>query len=245
MPSGRFSKQAVWFSTKLNNNYSDSVIGGAINTGPSGLNASQGQQTLPGDRIILNPADALYWSNNTVGNLYTGTYRYVASRNNSTSAPARGHAAFWDASANGTGNNISAEPGDALYQVTSDEAANVTVCLFAGVYINNMAAGNYWWIQESGKASCKYRVTLTGAAVIGEGVYLAAAGNNNNAADIGSLDALQGANGGTTFSAANTSTAYNAIDNMFVRYVGPAETLPVANNIALVDIVLSRASFRW
>ena len=48
MASGPFSKQAIYKSAPLNANYSDTVIGGAINTAPSGLQASQFQQTLTG-----------------------------------------------------------------------------------------------------------------------------------------------------------------------------------------------------
>ena len=249
MPSGMFSKQAIYASAKFNANYSDTVIGGALTTAPSGLTpASQFQQTLPGDRVIFSPADAKFWQNNNTQLLYTGTFRYVASRNNSSSAPTRGHGAFWDLSALAAANNNGAnEATDALYQVTSDEAANIGVSMFAGVFINNMTKGNYWWIQESGKCTCIFRTTLTGNATIGAGVYLAGAGNNNNAQDVGAFDQLYGANAGTTFSGANTNNSYIAIDNMFTRFVGVAEQLPVANNNVgqLVDVNFWRGSYRW
>ncbi len=245
MASGRFSKQAVYFSSKyLNNNVSDTVPGGAVNTAPSGLTVSQYQQTLPGDRIILSPTDAFAFSNNSVGNLYTGTFRYVGSRNNSSSSPTRGHAAFWDTTANGTGNNISSTACDALYQTTSDQAANIGIALFAGVYINNMTKGNWWWIQESGKATCSFITTITGTPAIAAPVYLYAAGNNNNAVDNGGFDQLDGANSAAIF-AANSTTAYTTVGAMIRNYVGPAETLPANNNTALVDLTLARASFRW
>jgi hypothetical protein len=244
MASGRFSKQGVWFTTKLNNNYSDTVAGGALSTAPAGLTpASQFQQTLPGDRIILSPTDAYFWSNTNVGNLYTGTYRYVATSATSTSTPTRGHAAFWNTTALGA-NNTSSTATDATYQVTSDEAANIGVALFAGVFINNTTKGNYWWIQESGKATCSFRTAITGTAAIGSGVYLTGAGNNANATDVGSFDQLVGANSAAVFTA-NSTTAYTTVDNMLVRYVGPAETLPSNGNTSLVDLTLSRASFRW
>lgn len=238
MPSGRFSKNAIWRSTILNNNYSDTVIGGALTTSP-GTGPSQFQQTLPGDRIILSPADALAQSNNAVGNLYTGTYRYVASLSTSSSSPTRGHGAFWVDVTNA--NNATT---DGLYQVQSDEAANFGVVQFAGVFINNMTKGNYWWIQESGKATCSFRNVITGTPAIAAGVYLAAAGNNNNAVDVGAFDQLAAANSAAIFTA-NSTTAYTTVDNMLIRYVGPALTLPANNNTALVDLTLSRASFRW
>lgn len=234
MPGGRFSKQADWFSGKLNNNYSESALGGALTTAPPGLIASQYQATQPGDRVIFSPSDALFWSNNNVGTLYTGTYRYVSMNNSSTADPTRGHAAFWDLLAMGN-NNIGTNPAeDGLYQVTPDEAANIGVALFAGVFVNTIAtvANNnyYWWIQESGKASCSFGAVATPA--IGAGVYLAAVGNNAT-------------NMGLFTQATGNATTNALIDAMIVRYVGPAETLPSNNNISIVDITLSRASFRW
>lgn len=245
MASGRFSKQADFLGApKLNANYAgDTVVGGALTTAPQGLAASQFQQTQPGDRIILSPSDALFWSNNSVGNLYTGTYRYVGSRNNSSSNPIRGHAAFWDTTALGA-NNTSSPATDALYQVTSDQAANIGIGLLAGVYINNMTKGNWWWIQESGKATCSFIAAISGTPAIGAPVFAHAAGNNNNAVDNGGFDQLVGANSAAIF-AANSTTAYTTVGSMIQNYVGPAETLPANNNVALVDLTLTRASFRW
>src|ERR1700722_12769614 len=103
--AGRFSKQAAPYNSSGragingNNSTGDAVVGGVINSAPAGLVVSQFEQNIPGDRFIFSPTDALALSNNSVGNLYTGTYRYVGSRNNSTSVPARGHAMFWDLTA--------------------------------------------------------------------------------------------------------------------------------------------------
>ena len=118
MASGRFSKQAVWTGPRQinSNNAFDNQIGGTLNTFPGGVTATganQGFQTLPGDRVILSPSDALVWSNNNVGNLYTGTFRYVSMRNNSTATPERARAAFWDLNAAGGNNNVSSEASDA------------------------------------------------------------------------------------------------------------------------------------
>jgi hypothetical protein len=257
MASGRFSKQAVWTGPRqINaNNAFDNQIGGTLNTFPGGVTstgANQGFQTLPGDRVILSPSDALVWSNNNVGNLYTGTFRYVAMRNNSTATPERGRAAFWDLVALSGANNISSALGDELYQVTPDEGANASVAFMAGVYINNVSVNNnnswYWWIQESGKASCRFvgnngtvvygsggNNNLAAGAAEASGVYLAAASNANNQLTVGLFNTSGNAN----------ATTNNLIDNMIVRYVGPAETTPTNGNISLVDITLSRASFRW
>jgi hypothetical protein len=226
MASGRFSKQGDWFSAKLNDGYlGDTVIGGTLSTAPSGLVASQGQATQPGDRVIFSPADALFWSNTSVGNLYTGTYRYIASNATSTSIPKLGHGAFWDLGV-----------ADKFYQVTSDEAANIGVALFAGVFLNAMTKGNYWWIQESGKATCYFRAAIAGTPTIGAGVYLQGGGNASSN-DNGAFDQIVGESG-------NAGT-YSAIDAAMVKFVGVAETLPANNNTSLVDLMLSRASFRW
>jgi hypothetical protein len=248
MPGGRFSKQADWFSGKLNNVYTETALGGALSTAPAGLIASQYQATMPGDRIIFAPSDALFWSNNNVGTLYTGTYRYVSMNNSTVSDPERGRAAFWDLNALGN-NNIGTNPAvDGLYQVTSDEAANIGVALFAGVFLQNVTtvANNnyYWWIQESGKATVRFRGVsgnnnfagpLSGTGAIGGGVYLAGASNANAQLTVGLFDVA----------ASGNATTNAAIDAMMVRYVGPAETLPSAGNLSIVDLTLSRASFRW
>jgi hypothetical protein len=257
MPGGRFAKTAApYFSLGKylngNNANGDSVIGGTLTAIPSGLTISQFEQNLPGDRFIFSAADAFAASNNNQI-LYTGTYGYVSSRNNSTSIPQRGRACFWDlitSPGNFTASNYQA---DQIYQVNSDEPANIGVSMFAGVYINNMVAGNYWFIQVAGKASCWFRgnngntlyggAALTGTAAIGQGVYLAAVGNNNNL-NTGLFDVFSGANSAAIFTA-NSTTAYNTIDQMMTRYVGPAETLPSNGNISLVDIVLSRVGWRW
>lgn len=243
MASGPFSKQAIYKSAALNANYTDGAIGGALTTAPSGLTTSQGQQTLPGDRILLSPADAFAASNNNNAVLYTGSYRYVNIKNNSTSNPALGHGAFW---VDVTGaNNVTT---DGLYQVQSDEAANFGVVQFAGVFLKNITLNNtvsyYWWIQESGKATCWFRGAITGTPAIAAGVYLAGAGNNANAIDVGAFDQLAAANSAAIFTA-NSTTGYTTVDNMIIRYCGPALTLPANNASALVDIPLSRASFRF
>ncbi len=124
----------------------------------------------------------------------------------------------------------------------------------AGVYINYIPAGDFWFIQESGKTTCQFRgnngggtnfgSNISGTAAIGAGVYLAAISSANANNTVGLFDQLAGA----TFAATGNNAAtipYTTIDNMFVRYVGPAETLPSNGNMSLVDICLSRASFRW
>lgn len=258
MPGGRFSKQAIYASSKYFNSptVGDAQIGGLLTGAPQGFNANQGFQTLPGDRVIFSPSDALVYSNNNVGNLYTGTYRYVATRNNSTSVPQAGRGAFWDLSAIVAANNNGANTAtDELYQVTSDEAANIGVSMFAGAFINNVAQGNYWWIQESGKMSLRFQgnngnvnfggANYAGTFAIGSGVYLAALGSGNGNNNVGLFTQYNNLNAGTTFSTANSAGAYNAIDQMLTRFVGVAESLPTNGNISLVDVNFWRGAYRW
>ena len=246
MASGRFSKQAAPFfgqGRAINNGSGDSVVGGTLTGAPAGIGAQAWQQNLPGDRVIFSPADALAYSNNSVGNLYTGTYRYVGTRNNSTSSPTLGRAAFWDCTATGTGNNISSAACDALYQVNSDgNATGYTNSLFAGVFINNTTKGNWGWIQESGKASCQFRSGITGTAAIGAGVYVVGGVANNNTTDNGAFDQVSGANIGTGGAAA--ANFYASVEGLLLAHVGVAETLPANNNLALVDLFPTRF-FRW
>ena len=248
MASGRFSKQADWFSAKLNANYTDSVIGGALTTAPAGLSANQGQATMPGDRVIFSPSDALAWSNNNVGNLYTGTYRYVATAN-SSSLPAAGRAAFWECN-NATGAANSTQDG--LYQVTSDEDANHATSLFMGVFVNAIPKLAYWWVQETGKTSVRFcgnngsvqygAASLTGTPAIGCGVYLAGLGSGNGNNNVGLFDVITGA---TTGNYAGANMNGTQVDSILTRFVGVAEGLPSNGNVSLIDIFLNRASFRW
>lgn len=246
----RFSKQAAPFLVQkyLNDGTGESAIGGASQSAPSGVGASQWQQNYPGDRYILSAADALALSNTSVGTLYAGTYRYVATLSTSSSSPARAHAAFWDTVVT---NNASNSATDQLYRVTSDEAANFGVTLFAGVYISNITKGNYGFIQESGKVAAQFATAITGTPALGKPVYLYGGGNNNNAVDVGSFDQLNAATAVaiTATVDGNNNIAYNlaytVFDTMFARHVGLAEATPSNNNISLIDINANRISFRW
>lgn len=252
MPGGRFSKQAIWKGPlALNaNNANDTIIGGSLSGAPAGFNASQGFQDLPGDRLIFTPSDALAYCNNSIANMFTGVYRYVAFRNNSTANVTRTKGVFWDFAVVGAGAN-----NDGLYQVTADgNQGNGATRMFAGVAINNITLTNgtqaFWWIQECGKAICQLRATITGASAnnIGQGVYqclpapIATVPANNNV-DNGCFDVLEGANIGVAF-AANNANGSTFISMMITGYVGMAESNATSNNIN-VDIPLWRTGWRW
>lgn len=256
MPGGRFSKQAIWKGpTVLNaNNSNDTYPGGTLSAVPSGLNVSQGFQTLPGDRVIFSPSDALAYCNNSIANMYTGVYRYWQFRNNSTNNVVRTKGVFLDATAfgaGGTNNNT-----DGQYQVTVDgNQANGNYRWFVGVAINNITLNNgtpcYWWTQEAGKAICQLRATITGASAnnIGQGVYtligapVGAALPANGNVDNGCFDVLEGGNIGVAF-AANNANGSIYISAMIQGFVGTAETNNSSNNLN-VDIPLWRTGFRW
>lgn len=228
--AGRFSKQAAPYLTQgpyiNSNNSGDAVIGGALSSAVySQLGASQAAQNVPGDRFIFTPSDALALSNpqSLLGNLFTGTYRYILARANSTSIPQPGRAAFWSRPGN-NGNN------DALYEVTSDEN-NVAMGLFAGVYINWIPPGNYWFIQESAKCTCQFQGN-NGSAVFGANLVTPAAGAAVFLAGVGA------ANANNTVGLFGQAIGLNMTDNQLMRYVGPSETLPSNGNYSIVDVNL-------
>lgn len=234
------------------NNANDGQVGGSFTTAPAGYQGNPGNYNIPGDRFIFGVQDAFLASNNVVGNLFTGAYRYVQFRNNSTANVKRGRGVFWDPTAGGnaTGNNISNNyVYDSQMIVTADgNAANYAQSLFAGVAINNITLANtanfYWFVQESGKASLQFRAAISGTPAIGIGVYLPlAAAANNNATDNGAFDQLNGANSAVIFTA-NSTTGYTTIDEMLANRVGEAETLPSNNNFAIVDMTGAKMMFR-
>lgn len=254
-----FSKMAAPYNrSQLINtaNLNDAVVGGVITGSPPaltpGATGSAYYQNFPGDRFLFGPQDAFALSNNAVGNLYVGSYRYVQFRNNATANVKLGRGVFWDPTVGGnlTGANISNNGrADGQFLVTTDgNTANYTNSLLAGVAINNITLANtqnwFWFIQESGKATLQFVAAITGTAAIGIGVYMPLTPSaNNNATDNGAFDQLAGANSAAIF-AANSTTAYTTVDDMIGSYVGIAETLPSNNNLAIVDMTMQRTSFR-
>ncbi len=71
-----WSKQPIWQGGFLNS-VNDAVVGGQLTTVPVGVAASQGEQTLPGDHLVLDEAAAFGASNKTVGTLHGGYFQYV------------------------------------------------------------------------------------------------------------------------------------------------------------------------
>ena len=253
MSAASFTKKAWWRKGFFNTaNFQDTVVGGVITNSPANYQGSQLQQTLPGDRVMLGPLDAFAVSNNAVGNLFVGSYRYLQFRQNSTANPKIGCALYWDPTVAGafTGANISNNYlADTSWMVTPDgNAANFTNTLIAAIAISNISQNNgtgcYWWAQESGKATLKFINVLTGTGAIGSPVFAPLTpAANNNATDNGAFDVLAGGNSGAAF-AANSTTAYTQVGQLIQNYMGVAEVAPSNNNLSIVDLTMQRTSFR-
>lgn len=205
---------------KLNGGTGDAIVGGLITSVPAGLNISQGIQTLPGDRMVVGEEDIAALTNTTVGTLYGGIYTYVRTPSGSTATPTLRRAMFWDTSV-----------AASQFQATPDEDADLNVSLFAGVSVNTLVKGYNWWIQSAGRVTGLFRTALSGVPAIASAVYLAAAGAG---ADVGTFDVLDG--GGTP--------TFTQMGDAFVRYVGPAQTAPVAATASTFNLPLGR-TFRW
>lgn len=155
-----FDKKAVWVGTgtKYLNQVNDTLVGGQIQALPPGINITQGEQTLPGDRIVLDDATAALLSLASVGTLLGGVYMYVGTTAAATAAPAVGTLAFL----------LAANIGSASipYAVTSDvQPTTLLPVYFAGLFLNAITKGNFGWIQIAGIANVLFDSALTATAV--------------------------------------------------------------------------------
>ena len=219
MPSGPFTKQNIRISGKLNYYLGDAIVGGQITSAPSGLAISQGQQTMPGDRMILNCIDALALSdsvNVTTSNLWDGLYIYVRTKATSTLTPTLGRLAFWDTGV-----------AQGIHQVTPDESGTQGVALIAGVFVSTMTKGYNWWIQAAGLANITFTTPLTGTPTDGCPVYVGADA-------VGRADVLDG----------NAQPSFTQVGQMLQRYLGDAVGIPVAAATSTVDMRM-RTLIRW
>ena len=217
MPSNWTKQPQQLLAKYFNSGSGDAVEGGLITGVPAGVAASQGSQTRVGDRLVLGAVDALAMSDLTVGTLYNGLYQYVQT-SASTATPTLGHLAFWDTSV-----------ADSLYRVTPDETDAMGVENAAGVYINTLTKGYYWWIQIAGRATAVFANPLTGAPAIGSAVYAAAVGAGNP----GVFDVLDG--GG--------NPSFTQVGQMQARRFGVARALPVAGAASTIQVPLRNVRF--
>lgn len=237
MPSN-FTKQPQYLERHyFNDGTGDSTLGGQITTAPSGTTASQGQQTLPGDRLVFGAADALALSDvANVGTLYCGIYMYVRLTPLAAASAKIGTLAFWDPAQFSVA--ASTYPGpDNLYQVTNAElssSAGLTPPI-AGVFINPVAAGNYWWIQIAGKATMAFgpfagsQYGTATSYIINGAVFAGGYGTTGN----GLVTQING----DTF-----PTTDAALAAMISGYLGVAEVAPTAGTLStptlsIVDMV--------
>lgn len=220
-----------YFNYGSNAGVGDSVLGGALTSLPAGVQASQGIQDSPGDRVIFGASDALAASNTAQGTLYEGMYMYVQLL---ATAPAAvvGNIAFWDPTAFSVANSI-APPPDNLYRVTSAEPTTTPALCgpVAGIFINPLAAGNWWWIQIAGKATVNFG-TAANSQFGGNSTYLKYGG-----VYVGGYGSATGSNGKATQLGGTTAPTTSLIlDQMVSSHLGIAETLPSAAGTAIVDL---------
>jgi hypothetical protein len=152
---GWFTKQADFLTAANLNDVNDATVGGQIQSVPSAVPATQGIQTLPGDRIILDDATAYALSDTAVGTLYGGIYMYVLSLSSSTASPAVGAIAFWRSADIGS---TTTTP----YIATADaQPLTTTPAYILGIWINAATKGNACWVQIAGIASVLFDSTVT------------------------------------------------------------------------------------
>lgn len=204
----------------LNGGTGDSVVGGRVESVPSGLDISQGIQTLPGDRMVLGEEDAAALADTDVGTLYGGMLTYVRTPSGSTGTPTKNRAMFWDSSVAGS-----------RFQATPDESGNQGCSLFAGICIATLTKGYAWWVQNAGRTTALFRAVLTGVPSDGCATYLANAGAGS---DLGCFDVLDG----------GAPPTFTQLGDALRLYTGPAQGAPVAATASTINIPLGR-TFRW
>jgi hypothetical protein len=165
-----WSKQPVWVGGYINN-VNDSIVGGQLSSVPSGVIATQGEQTQLGDHLVLDEAAAQAKSTTASGyaQCHGGYYQYVQFDSAATT-PALGQALYWKLSltTTATGN----------YAVTNVSTGNTDA--FAGVLLNpNVTAGNFTWIQCLGRATVSINSGQT--TTVGGAIFVSGAGFSNGA----------------------------------------------------------------
>lgn len=154
MAGGWFTKQADYLDAAFLNDVNTATLGGQIQSVPSNVPASQGQQSLPGDRIILDDATALALSDTTVGTLFGGIYMYCLATWTTQAAAVGGIAFYRAADIGSTTTTPYVAFGDA-------QPTTVIPTYILGVWINVLTKGNYGWIQIAGIASVLFDSTVT------------------------------------------------------------------------------------
>jgi hypothetical protein len=161
-----WNKQPLWTGGYINQ-VNDAVVGGQLTTVPTAISASQGNQTLPGDHIVLDDATAQGLSKTSVGTVYGGYFQYVLLDASATTLYL-GQVVYWKMTSNTTG----------VYTVTNVQTGNYPN--IAGVVLNpSWTAGNYSFIQCLGRATTLVDAA-SGAVSIGSSMSLSTATSTSN-----------------------------------------------------------------
>lgn len=203
-----WSKQPVWVGGYINN-VNDAVIGGQLTTVPGSVPASQAEQTLPGDHVVLDEAAAQAKSTTASGFAlcHGGYYQYVQ-LDSAASTVFLGQALYWK--------DTSVLSGDTVYTVTNNQVTNIPA--LAGFVLNpNWTAGNYSWMQCLGRVTALIDAA-SGAVSIGSSLSLSTSTGTSN----GSLT--------VSTSTSATAPAY------FVGIAEVALATPSAGSTTLVDV---------
>lgn len=159
MAGGWFTKQADFLTAAYLNDVNDQTVGGQIQSVPTNVAASQGIQTQPGDRIILDDATASALSDTTIGTLYGGIYMYVQT-SYTTQPPAVGAIAFQKAA--DLGNLLPTSPLTTGYVAYGDAQPLTTLPSYIlGIFISAPTKSYYAWVQIAGIASVLFDSTVT------------------------------------------------------------------------------------
>jgi hypothetical protein len=155
MAGGWFTKQADFLTAAYLNDVNDLTLGGQIQSVPTAVPATQGIQTLPGDRIILDDATAYALSDTVIGTLYGGIYMYVQATY-TTTAPVVGGIGFFKTA------DIGSTTAPNSYIAYGDAQPSTTVPSYVlGIFINAITKAYYGWIQIAGVATVLFDSTVT------------------------------------------------------------------------------------
>jgi hypothetical protein len=197
MPSNVSSQTVMIPPVRLNATNGDAVPGGYLSTktGSAIAPGQEGQKVyLGGDEIKYDPA---------VGTLYDGAYQYVEfeSQANSLMAYARGQIVFWKAMPS--------------FLVTNLNIFGLLDGNQAGIVLNTVSYGYYWWIQVSGLASVLFS-------------------SSQSQSTPAVKDLVVHVTGGCTADALLDTTPITASEHK--RAIGVAAEAPTAGAISLVEL---------
>ena len=195
----------------LNSSGGDPAIGVPL-TSPSGSIVQQYGGQL-GAKLSLDTGEASNASDPAASTLFAGVYQYVQFASGSTASNARGQIVFWLTAAS--------------YIVTPDVTA-ATQGLIAGITLATITKGNYGWIQIQGRASVKFKSSITKATPA--------------AGDLVVVD--QG--GGTPTDTADVlADATNLTSPITKSILGVADVAPVGGTVTAVDLAWFNDGWRY